>query len=168
MPDDVTIRPVSPDDAAAVCAILDAVIVNGSQSLLDTPFSLDDERRYIEAFPGAGVFLVAEAGDEGVVAFQSLEPYGSFGTHAFDHVLTIGTYVREDRRRRGIGRTLAEASFAGARRRGGERIVTEVRMDNDGALGFYFSLGFAVAGVLRELARIGGRSIDVALLERRL
>ena len=71
------------------------MIAAGTQSLLDTPFSADEERRYIGGFPAGGVFMVAELPQAGVVGFQSLEPYASFGTHAFDHVLTMGTYVHE-------------------------------------------------------------------------
>ncbi|MGD0996891.1 MAG: N-acetyltransferase family protein [Thermoleophilia bacterium] len=162
----VIIRPVTPDDAEAVCAILDAAIVDGRHSLLDTPFSADEERRYISAFPCSGVFMVADLPVAGVVGFQSLEPYASYGTHAFDHVLTVGTYVHESYRRRGLGRLLAAACFEAARRSGCRRVLTEIRGDNDASLRFYLALGFGVVGVARDLARLGGRFVDVVIVER--
>jgi L-amino acid N-acyltransferase YncA len=72
---------VRPADAAAISCILNAVIENGSFSLLDTPFSEPEEREYIERFSARGVFNVAENRSEGVIAFQSLEPYASVETH---------------------------------------------------------------------------------------
>ena len=57
----VRVRRAAPGDAAAVCAILNAAILDGRQSLLDTPFTVDEERRYIAGFPAGGVFAVAEA-----------------------------------------------------------------------------------------------------------
>lgn len=166
--DAVLVRKATPDDAAAVCAILNAAIADGRHSLLDTPFSLDEERRYIAGFPAGGVFAVAELPGAGVVGFQSLEPYASFGTHAFDHVLTMGTYVDESHRRRGIGRRLAGYCFAAARQAGRTRVLTEIRADNDASLRFYLGLGFTVVGVAHELARVGGRPVDVVLVERGL
>lgn len=179
--DAVRVRRAAPDDAAAVCAILNAAIADGRQSLLDTPFTVDEERRYIAGFPAGGVFAVAEAPVAGagvgagaaavgprVVGFQSLEPYASFGTHAFDHVLTVGTYVDESFRRRGIGRLLADHCFAAARAAGRMRLLTEIRADNEASLRFYRSLGFTVAGVAHELARVGGRLVDVVFVERSL
>ena len=179
--DAVRVRRAEPGDAAAVCAILNAAILNGRQSLLDTPFTVDEERRYIAGFPAGGVLAVAEtpvaavasgtrgaAGGPRVIGFQSLEPYASFGTHAFDHVLTVGTYVDESFRRRGIGRLLADHCFAAARAAGRTRLLTEVRADNEASLRFYRSLGFTVAGVAHELARVGGRLVDVVFVERSL
>ncbi len=164
----MVIRPVTLADADAVCAILDAAILSGRQSLLDTTFSADEERRYIGDFPSSGIFMVADLPAAGVVGFQSLEPYASYGTHAFDHVLTMGTYVHESHRRRGIGRLLATASFDAARRAGCRRILTEIRGDNDASLRFYLALGFEVVGVAHDLARLGGRFVDVVIVERTL
>ena len=167
-PASAVIRPVTPDAAGAVSAILNAAIVDGTHSLLDTPFSVDEERRYIRDFPSRGIFMVAELPGAGVVGFQSLEPYASYGTHAFDHVLTMGTYVDESHRRRGIGRLLATASFDAARRSDCSRVLTEIRIDNDASLRFYLGLGFEVVGVAHDLARIGGRLVDVVIVEKAL
>jgi L-amino acid N-acyltransferase YncA len=162
------IRPVTLDDAAVVGAILDAAISDGRHSLLDTPVSEEDERRYIGDFSPSGVFMVAELPQVGVVGFQSLEPYASYGTHAFDHVLTVGTYVHESHRRRGIGRMLAATCFDAARRSGCTRVLTEIRADNDASLRFYLALGFEVVGVAHDLARLGDRLVDVVIVERAL
>lgn len=166
--DAVVIRRVRPADAAAVARILNAVIENGAFSLLDTPFSEREECEYIERFSARGVFNVAENRTEGVVAFQSLEPYASVKTHAFDHVLTMGTYVADDHRREGIGTRLAEIAFAEARQSGHMMIVTEIRADNQTSLRFHHGLGFVVVGVAHGAVRVGDRCVDLVIVEKSL
>ena len=166
--DAVVIRRVRPADAAAISCILNAVIKNGSFSLLDTPFSEPEEREYIQRFSARGVFNVAKIRTEGVVAFQSLEPHATFKTTAFDHVLTMGTYVAERRRREGIGTRLAAVAFAEARQSGHEKIITEIRADNQTSLRFHQGLGFAVVGVAHGAVRVGDRSVDLVFVEKSL
>jgi L-amino acid N-acyltransferase YncA len=160
------IRPVAPDDAEAVAGVLNEAVLDGRWSLLDTPFSAAAERAYITGFPERGVFSVAELQGEGLVAFQSLEPYSPYATHEHDHVLTMGTYVREEYRRRGIASRLAASSFASARERGFEKVFTDIRADNLPSLAFHLALSFAIVGSARRHARVGGRYVDVLLVER--
>ena len=163
---DLLIRPVTPGDAEAVAGVLNEAILDGRWSLLDTPFSVDAERAYIADFPERGIFSVAELPGEGIVAFESLEPFSRYATHEHDHVLTMGTYVREGFRRRGIASRLAAASFASARQRGFEKVFTDLRADNLPSLAFHLSLGFTVVGSARRHARVGDAYVDVLLVER--
>ncbi len=160
------IRPVTPGDAETVAGVLNEAILDRRWSLLDTPLTVDAERAYIAAFPRRGIFSVAELPEAGVVAFQSLEPYSPYVTHAHDHVLTMGTYVREGFRRRGIARCVAAASFATARERGFEKVFTDLRADNLPSLAFHLSLGFTIVGNARRHARVGDAYVDVLFVER--
>ena len=90
----LVIRLATPADAAGVARILNEVISDGRHSLLDTPFSDEDERAYIRALSPRGFIHVAESPAGGIVAVQTVEPYASFTTRAFDHVATMGTWVR--------------------------------------------------------------------------
>ncbi len=162
----ISIRAVEPDDAAAVAGILNAVIEEGSYTVFDTPFTADDERRYIESFPKRGVFHVAvRAADQQIVGFQNLEPFATY-THAFDHVGTMATYVAAAHRRQGVAAALFQASFDAARRKGFEKIFTFVRADNPGALATYTKHGFQVFGTARRQAKIRGAYIDEILIEK--
>lgn len=162
----IVVRPVTVDDAEEVAGVLNEAIVGGRHSLLDTPFSVEDERTYIAGYPERGVFNVAELAGEGVVAAQSLERFSPYVTHAHDHVLSMGTWVRESFRRRGVGTRLAHASFAQARERGFEKVFTDIRADNVESLAFHLALGFTVVGAARRQARIGDRHFDVVFVER--
>lgn len=163
---DLIIREVRPKDATGVARILNNAIEAGRQTVFDTPFTVAAEREYIRELPARAVFMVAERRPEGeIVGFQSMELFATY-SRAFDHVGVIGTYVDENCRRPGVGRRLAEASFAAAQRKGYEKIFTYVRADNPPSLSFYLNLGFRVVGTAQKQAKIGGRYVDEIIIEK--
>ena len=159
------VRRATPADAAGVAAVLNAVIAGGRHSLLDTQFSVAEERAFIESLPARGFIHVAEVRGRGVVGFQTVEPWSTFVTTEFDHVATMGTYVDAGFRRRGVGRRLAAESFAAALTLGYEKVFTDLRADNVDSLAYHLSLGFTVVGAARRHARAGGRLVDVLFVE---
>jgi L-amino acid N-acyltransferase YncA len=162
---DIGIRRASADDAAGIADVLNEVIIGGRHSMLDTPFSVEGEREYIETLPERAFIQVAETSEGDIVALQTMEPWSGFMTHEFDHVATMGTWVTAPLRRQGVGARLAQASFAAARAMGYEKVLTELRADNLESLAYHLSLGFAVVGTARRHARLHGRDIDVIFIE---
>ncbi len=163
----VHIREARASDAEGVAAILNAIIATGAYTALDTPVSAAEERRFIEAFPARGIFLVAVAPGDEVVGFQNVEPFATF-THAFDHVGVIGTFISLERRRLGIGRQLFAAMFDAAVGKGYRKLVAYVRADNPAAQAAYAAHGFGVVGIARAQAYIRGRYVDEIFIERTL
>ena len=163
---DVQIRRATPDDAMGIVEVLNPIIAARIYTVFDTPFSVDDERRYIAGFPARGVFHVAVNADDGsIVGFQNMEPIAAY-TRGFDHVASMGTFVDLRCRRQGIASRLFDASFAAARQSGFEKAFTFVRADNPSALATYLRHGFEPIGLARRQARIDGRYIDEVLIER--
>ena len=64
------------------------------------------------------------------------------------HLLKIAVAPRW--RRRGVAAWTLKQCFAGARRKGIEQVILEVRATNRAAIGLYFTLGFAVIGTRRR------------------
>lgn len=162
---DITVRRATVDDAAAVARLINEVILGGSPSLLDTPFSEEDERAYIDSLPARAFIHVAELPGGEVIGAQTIAPAADFTTRELDHVATMGTWIDARYRRRGVGRRLAEASFAAARALGYEKVFTDVRDDNFDSLAFHVSLGFRLAGTAKRHAKAGGQYYDVWLIE---
>ena len=162
----IAVRKAGPDDAAGVAAVLNRIILDGRHSLLDTTFTVAEERAYIEGLPERSCLHVAEEPRAGIVGFQTVIPWNTFVTREFDHVATMGTYVDADHRRRGVGAALARESFAVALALGYDKIFTDLRADNLDSLAYHLALGFAVVGAARRHARLGGRDIDVLFIER--
>jgi L-amino acid N-acyltransferase YncA len=162
----IEIRDAVPSDATAIARILNAIIEARVYTALDTPFSIEQERDFIERFPARGVFHVAvDASDGRVVGFQTVEPFATY-THAFDHVGVIGTYVDLNRRRQGIASRLFDRTFSAACVKGYEKLFAFVRADNPAALATYVRQGFVVIGTARQHAKIDGRDVDEVMIER--
>jgi L-amino acid N-acyltransferase YncA/8-oxo-dGTP pyrophosphatase MutT (NUDIX family) len=167
-PEGLVIRDARPDDAAAIVAILDPIIATGAYTAIDTPFTVEQERSYVENLPQRAIFHVAVLGaEQRIVGFQSMEPFASY-THAFDHVGVPGTFVDLAYRRQGIATRLFASLFEAAPRKGYEKLFTYVRADNPAALATYLSQGFRIIGTARRQVRIRGQYIDEIVIDRML
>lgn len=121
------VRKATVADAQGIIDILNPIIEDGRFTVLDTPFSVEEERAFMANMPERGFIHVAVRPSNGkIVGFQSLEPFADF-TSAFDHVATVGTYVDAAERRQGIASRLFAATFAAAIELGFEKIFTYVR-----------------------------------------
>jgi L-amino acid N-acyltransferase YncA len=164
----VIVREARPEDAESIVRIFNPIIESGLYTVFDRPFTVEQERRYIEAFPSRGILHVAVSPPDGeIVGFQSMEPFATF-THAFDHVGVPGTYVDLAQQRRGIARSLFGAMFEAARRKHYEKLFTYIRHDNPGALSTYCGQGFRVVGTAEKHAKVQGRYIDEIVVEKLL
>ena len=164
----VIVRDARPEDAESIVRIFNPIIECGRYTVFDRPFTVEQERRYIEGFPCRGVFHVAVSAAEGqLVGFQSMEPFAAY-TRAFDHVGVPGTYVDMAQRRRGVARTLFAATFEAARRKAYEKLFTYIRRDNPAALATYCSQGFRIVGTAERHAKVQGRYVDEIMVEKLL
>lgn len=163
---DLLVRAARPDDAEPILEILNPIIETGLYTALDTPYTVAEERAYIQDFPQRGIFLVAVRRADGkIVGLQSVEPFASY-THAFDHVGVIGTFVDLSLRRQGIGSCLFRATFEAARAKGYEKFFTFIRADNLAAIAAYLNQGFRIIGTAQKQAKINGQYVDEVLVEK--
>ena len=130
----VNLREIRPDDAEAVVNLLNPIIEAGCYTAFTSPFTVADERKFIESFPARGSFLGAFDGYD-LLGFQVVTPPSQLP--AFDHVGEIGTYVRLESQRRGIAGRLYEATFARAKAKGYGKLLAWVRADNEAGLRSY-------------------------------
>jgi L-amino acid N-acyltransferase YncA len=161
---EVHIRDARPDDAAGITRILNPIIEAGTFTALDTPFTVEAERAFLEGFPARGIFHVAVDSSGRLVGFQDVSPFADY-TRAFDHVGVIGTFVDLALRRQGIAGRLFRATFDAARARGYEKFFTFIRADNPAALATYQRHGFEVIGTARRQARTKFGYVDEILVE---
>lgn len=162
---DLIVREAEPNDAAGIIEILNPIILAGSYTALDTPFSLQQERDFIANFPSRGIFHVAIDDRGQVVGFQNVEPFAAY-THAFDHVGVIGTYVSLQRRRHGVASELFSHTVRAALDKNYEKFFAFVRADNPAALATYRRHGFKAIGTARRHAKVNGRYVDEVMIER--
>ena len=161
------IRDAHEDDLPAILEIFNAVIAKSTAVYRDDPVPLEERRAWYMARRRGG-FPVFVAEREGrVVGFSS---FGEFrGAYSgYRHSVEHSVHVAASARGRGVGTELVEALFPRARALGMHVMIGAVDAQNEGSLRFHDKLGFARAGLLREVGRKFGRWLDLAFVVKNL
>lgn len=164
---DLTIRPATPDDAAACADIYGHYVRDTHVSFESEPPSTEEMARRIAGCTARHAWLVAQApGTQDVVGFAYGAPYSP--REAYRWSVETSVYLEPGRRRTGAGRALYEALFERLAERGYRRLVAGLALPNDASLGLHVALGFEVVGTLREIGWKHGRWHDVMRLQKDL
>jgi ribosomal protein S18 acetylase RimI-like enzyme len=132
---DVVAHRATVADATGISAVWKQIVAERRYSAVAHPWSASEEAAYIGALSSRESVFVASA-DGRIVGFQSLDRWVSYPSFV-DHVGQLGTFVLAESRGRGIGRMLAQATFAFARAHGYQKLVVWVRASNEAAQKFY-------------------------------
>jgi RimJ/RimL family protein N-acetyltransferase len=157
------VRRATETDAGTISEILQEIVLEPASTAIVRPWTADEQRRYLLSLSPRETFHVAET-SRGVIGYQSLDLYSPL-LHSMAHVAQLGTFLRSDARRRGVGQALFQASLQFAREHDYTKIVIQVRSSNGGAQAFYKRLGFRECGRLARQVRIGGYEDDEVLME---
>jgi ribosomal protein S18 acetylase RimI-like enzyme len=164
MSSSITLRRAMADDAASIVAIWQAIAAERIYSAIDCPFTIEEERAYLQSLSEREGCFLAETTERQGVGFQSLDLWARH-IGSMSHVGQLGTFVLREWRGRGIGRQLAQHTLAFARSAGYEKTVIFVRASNAGAQRFYASLGFKACGRFAHQVKIDGEYDDEVLME---
>ncbi len=159
-----TIRQALPEDAAGIVAVVDAVAAERVHSAIDRVWTVEAERRYIEALsPREGIHVAVDDARV-VVGLQVLERWSSI-LDSMAHVGQVGTFLLPEWRRQGVGHQLWEVTLAFARDARYRKLVVYVRGSNTNAQEFYHHLGFQDCGRLSRQVMIDRVEDDEVLME---
>lgn len=157
------VRPATPDDAAAVAAVMQIVVSERAHSAIDRAWSADEERAYLTSLSSREVVHVVTDGALGIVGLQVIDRWSPLDSMA--HVGQVGTFILPSHRRGGLGHALWAATTAFARSAGYRKLVIHVRATNEAAQAFYSRLGFRECGRLTRQVVIDGVEEDELLME---
>ncbi|MEU4365499.1 N-acetyltransferase family protein [Promicromonospora sp. NPDC023987] len=169
---DLTIRPATPDDAAACADIYGHYVRHTHVSFESEPPGTEEMARRIATCSARHAWLVAqeaneqEADRQGVIGFAYAAPYSA--REAYSWSAESSVYLEVGRRRTGAGRALYEALFDLLAERGYRRLVAGLALPNDASLGLHRALGFEVVGTLRRIGWKHGQWHDVMRLQKDL
>jgi ribosomal protein S18 acetylase RimI-like enzyme len=158
-----SVRTATPDDAAAVAAVLQVVVAERIHSAIDRAWTIEEERAYLISLSSREVVHVAVDDIDGVVGLQVLDRWSTLESMA--HVGQVGTFILPRYRHRGLGRSLWAATAPFARAAGYRKLVIQVRSTNEAAQRFYRRLGFRECGRLVRQVVIDGAEDDEILME---
>jgi L-amino acid N-acyltransferase YncA len=161
---EVRVRRATEADAEAIVDVLEGIVSERIYTAIERPWSVDDQRRYLLSLSPREAFHIAEIHQGTVIGYQSLDLYSPI-LHSMAHVCQLGTFLRPDARRRGVGQALFQASLKFAHERKFSKIVIQVRASNSGAQAFYRQLGFRECGRLSRQVRIHDHEDDEIIME---
>lgn len=160
-----SIRTVTDADAAPILELLNPIILAGTYTAMDKPFSIEDQAGFIRSFPQRGIYHIAiDNENHEALGIQDVMPIST--SDVFWHVGEISTFVALGSQRQGIGQSLCQATFQAVKEQGFLKLRATVRGDNPYALSFYQSQGFELIGVAIKHAFLQGKYIDEVLLEK--
>jgi ribosomal protein S18 acetylase RimI-like enzyme len=160
----ICIRRATPADAPAIVGVLQTIAAERVHSAIDVPWSVEEERRYLNSLSAREAIHVAVTELGEIVGLQSLDLWTPTLT-SVAHVAQLGTFLLLEWRRRGVGKALFCVTEKFARDAGYSKIVIQVRASNEPAQKFYRRLGFRACGRLKRQVRIDGLEDDEILME---
>ena len=172
MNDDIKIRMATPDDALCILDIYAPYVLNTAVSYeYDVPSPAEFKRRIsavLENYP----YLVAQCGDE-ILGYAYAARYHE--RKASDFSVETSIYIRNDRKKSGIGRMLYSELEQRLRNQGivsmYARIAYADREDehiNGDSLEFHKKMGFSFAGELHMCGYKFGKWYSLVLMEKQL
>jgi len=158
------IRTATEADAEAIVAILEGVASEQIYTAIDKPWSADRQRRYLASLSPRETVYLAEAEHGSVIGYQTLELWAPT-LDSMAHVGQLGTFLRPEWRRQGIGEALFGHTVRFARKHDFRKFVIQVRSSNVAGRNFYGRLGFCACGRLARQVRIGELEDDEIIME---
>lgn len=169
----VVLRPIQPGDEAAVIAFARALPAHDLLFLRRDITRRDQVDALVQASAsGQATTLLAFRGEE-VVGYATVASEGITWTR---HIRELRVLVAASMRGKHLGRLLTEQAFAIAREQGAKKMIAQMTVDQDAAIGTFRRLGFTPEARLRnqvidrdgQLHDLQIMSLDVDAFQARL
>jgi phosphinothricin acetyltransferase len=167
MGEGITIRPATPDDAAAIAEIYNQGI-RARIATFETEERTPEERRawlasHNEHYPVV-VATITENGRERVVGWASTSEYSSRACYA--GVAEFSIYIHEDMRGKGIGIVLLNGLIDASERAGLWKLLSRIFPENAASRTVCKKAGFREVGIHEKHAKLDGVWKDNVIVER--
>jgi L-amino acid N-acyltransferase YncA len=150
-----SIRPVRPDDAAAICSIYNHYVRNSTISFEETPVSSEEMVTRIRAI---APWYVCEH-DAALLGYAHAAPWR--GRSAYRFSVESSVYLAPEHAGKGIGKQLYTALITDLRQRGIHAVMGGIALPNDASIALHEALGFVKVAQFREVGRKFDRWLDV-------
>lgn len=157
------IRPVRPDDAAALAAIYAHHVLHGTASYETVPPDADEMARRIARVVDAGWPWLVAADDGGVLGYAYATQFRDRAAYRF--VCEDSIYIHSDCRGQGLGKALLAALVAACAAAGFRQMVAVIGGAEPASEALHARLGFVHAGRLSAIGRKHGRWLDTLYMQ---
>lgn len=154
----MNVRPVSPDDAAALAAIYNYYVRETVISFETEPLGEEQLRERIVQTAAEFPYLVCEL-DGRVVGYACAHRWKERA--AYSQTWESSIYLHHEWRARGLGRALMEALVPLCRAAGCRALIACITAENQASVAFHESLGFRQVSLFPAVGCKFGRLLDV-------
>jgi L-amino acid N-acyltransferase YncA len=158
----IAIRPADWRDLEAITEIYNEAVLTTTGTFDTEPKTLDEQRSWFKHHGGKYPVVVAELNTV-VIGWASLSRWSD--RCAYTDTAELSLYVKQEYRRRGVGRKLMDAIVAEGRNAGLHSVLARIAEGNENSIRLHESVGFHVVGVMREVGRKFGQLLDVSLMQ---
>lgn len=160
------IRAAAPGDAAAIAAIYAPFVTGSAVSFETEPPDEAGMRARIESGGGIHPWLIAEDEDGRAIGYASASAFRP--RPAYRYAVETSVYVAQGCEGRGIGRSLYTLLIETLVAQGFAQAIAAITLPNPASVRLHEALGFAPAGIYRQVGYKMGRWHDVGLWQRNL
>lgn len=160
------IRAARSADADTIAAIYAPHVLVGIASFEEEAPDATAMARRMTAADGRHPWLVAEDGQDGVVAYAYAAPFHSRAGYRW--TVETSVYVADAAQGRGIGTHLYTALLDGLSVHGFTQAVARIALPGAASVALHEATGFTLTGIQRAVDYKHGRWIDVGLWQRPL
>lgn len=159
----VQVRPVQPEDAAAICDIYNHYIEHTAITFEEVRLAPDEMAARIEACTRAYPWLVCMDGGQ-VVGYAYASKWKE--RVAYRHTAEATVYLRAGHSGRGFGQALYAALLPAVFERGYHVLLGCIALPNDASVALHERFGFRKVAHFTEVGRKFGQWIDVGYWQR--
>lgn len=164
--EDVTIRPATRADAAAMAEVYNQAVLHSTATFDTEPETAEARAVWLDEHTAPQHPVIVAERDGRVVGWASLSRHSR--RCAYDSTAEASIYVDESERGRGLGTALSEAILEAGRLGGAHAVLLRICTENVSSLAVARKLGFFQIGAMREVGMKFGRMLDVMWLEKLL
>jgi phosphinothricin acetyltransferase len=143
------IRPVTPGDSAAICAIYNYYVENTTHTFEETAVSPEEMEERIRIISAKYPYLVMENNSGEVTGFAYVNTWKERSSYRFTAEISI--YVKESCRGMGMGRSLMEELLGEIRKTNIHSVVAGIVFPNDRSIALHEKFGFKKIGQFNEI-----------------
>ncbi len=147
-----------------ILAIYNEVIRNSTAVYSEVEVTLANREAWFDAKAAQGFPVLVACDASGVLGFGTFGEFRAWP--CYRHSVEHSVHVRADSRGQGIGRALVLALLEAAAGQRRHCMIAGIDAENAVSIGLHESLGFTVAGHLREVGFKFGRWLDLKFLQR--
>ncbi|EKV02155.1 sortase-like acyltransferase [Leptolyngbya sp. PCC 7375] len=158
----LNIRPVQPQDYAAIASIYNEAIAHGGITMDGQPQTVQDIQAIVQKMHPREALIVADAGSS-IIGWSIIKRYSDRIGYQF--CCETSTYLSFSATGKGYGSELQKALMAKVKDYGYHHIVAKILAANQGSIRFHQRFGFDIVGIQKEIGFMNDTWHDVVIMQ---